>query len=96
MCDSFRLISFRGLPDLETLSYPSTAQLFATFAPQIIKKSSINHHGFSSVYLIQFTPILALLLMSIPALIDNGEMVTKLLNYRVFWAISLFCENLKI
>ncbi|RNA36182.1 hypothetical protein BpHYR1_015505 [Brachionus plicatilis] len=32
-----------------------------------------------SVYLIQFTPILALLLMSIPALIDNGEMMLILL-----------------
>ncbi|RNA13962.1 hypothetical protein BpHYR1_031326 [Brachionus plicatilis] len=47
-----------------------------------IKISSINHHGFFSVYLIQSTPILALLLMSIPALIDNDEMVTKLLNYK--------------
>ncbi|RNA40379.1 hypothetical protein BpHYR1_021772 [Brachionus plicatilis] len=46
----------------------------------IIKKSTINHHF--SVYLIQSTPILASLLMSIPALIDNSEIVTKLLNFR--------------
>ncbi|RNA17440.1 hypothetical protein BpHYR1_034220 [Brachionus plicatilis] len=61
---------------------------------KFIKISSINHHvpikifmnilKRFSVYLIQFTPILALLLMYIPALIDNGEMVTKLLNCRVF------------
>ncbi|RNA36173.1 hypothetical protein BpHYR1_049352 [Brachionus plicatilis] len=48
---------------------------------QFITISSINHYDFYEHFIKGF---FSLLFMSIPALIDNGEMVTKLLNYRVF------------